>query len=141
MEIADEQALDDFVGEWVAGTLPKPRWTHAAHVAVSAYYAFDHDPDELFEVMKTGIIHYNRCVGTVNGLDSGYHETLTRLWSRVVGDLVREGKFATRLEAVRGAVSAFGEDRGLHSRYYTFDVVKDRRARREWVPPDCEPAG
>lgn len=37
------------------------------------------------------------------------------------------------------AVSAFGTDRDRFRLFYSFDVVRDRRARREWVAPDREP--
>jgi hypothetical protein len=33
----------------------------------------------------------------------------------------------------------FGEDRDRHRLFYSFDVVKDRRARCEWVAPDRSP--
>jgi hypothetical protein len=34
--LSDRAALDAFVASWRAGTLPKPEWTHAAHVATKA---------------------------------------------------------------------------------------------------------
>jgi len=132
-------ALDDFIALWRSGTLPKSSWTHGAHVAVAAYLAFDHPEEEALNLTRTGIVHFNTCVGTPNTEDNGYHETLTRFWSGEIGNAVRTGRFASRLEAVRHAVQRFGEDRHRHRLFYTFDVVKDRRARREWVAPDRSP--
>jgi hypothetical protein len=40
---------------------------------------------------------------------------------------------------VREAVHVFGEDRDRYRLYYTFDIVRDHRARREWIPPDRTP--
>jgi hypothetical protein len=132
-------ALEEFVGEWERGTLPKSQWTHGAHVGVAAYFAFAHSREALFQIMKLGIRHYNLSVGTANTEDSGYHETLARFWAESVGAFVREGGFATRLEAVQNAVSRFGNDRKRYELFYSFDVVKDRQARREWVSPDRAP--
>jgi hypothetical protein len=132
-------ALNHFVALWRAGRLPKTGWTHAAHVATAAYIAFDHSPEVTFEQMKTGILYHNASVGTPNTDDSGYHETLTRFWCDTVGDLVRSAGFSSRLEAVRCAVQAFGGSRDLPRSYYSFDLVADRRARHEWVPPDRHP--
>jgi flavin reductase (DIM6/NTAB) family NADH-FMN oxidoreductase RutF len=137
--LESETALDDFVSRWKLGTLPKPSWTHGAHVAVAAYLAFDHTAEETLNLTRAGIVHFNTCVGTPNTEDNGYHETLTRFWSGQVGNLVRGGRFASRLEAVRHAIQQFGEDRDRHRLFYSFDVVKDRRARREWVAPDRSP--
>ena len=117
-------------------TLPKAAWTHSAHVAVAAYYAFDHPVETTFDKMKFGLLRFNNAVGTANTEDSGYHETLTRFWAGLVSEFVRRTGFASRFEAVRGAVAEFGEDSGRYRRYYSFDALKDRRARREWIPPD-----
>ena len=136
--IESEQVLEEFLRLWEAGTLPRSSWTHGAHVAVAAYYAFDHPQETAFQMTKSGILHFNVCVGTANTEDSGYHETLTRFWAGVVGGFVRSGQFPSRLEAVRSAVRQFGEDRDRHRLHYSFDVVRDRRARREWIQPDRE---
>jgi len=137
--IADSQALERFVEEWETGALPHRCWTHTAHVAIAAYYSFAFSTEEAFQRTKSGIVHYNACVGTPNTEDSGYHETLTRFWSEIVGDFVRSRGFESQFDAVRHAVDALGEDRDRHRLYYSFDVVRDRRARREWVPPDRMP--
>lgn len=135
-----EAGLEAFIEGWKLGTLPKSQWTHGAHVAVAAYFAFDHSPELSFEKTKAGILHFNTCVGTPNTDDEGYHETLTRFWSDTVGSFVRNGRFASRLEAVRKAVRAFGEDRDRHRLFYSFDVVRDRTARRFWIAPDRNPS-
>ena len=138
--VESDAALDNFVGHWKGGTLPKKAWTHAAHVAMAAYITFDHPAEPAFEQMKAGVLHHNASVGTANTEDSGYHETLTRFWCAIVGDFVRAGSYISRFEAVRAAVSAFGENRNLPRLFYSFDLVSNRRARREWVPPDRRPA-
>jgi len=139
--LESEALLQGFVEAWKAGKLPKAEWTHAAHVAMAAYFAFDHAAAATFAIMKAGILHHNTSVGTPNTEDNGYHETLTRFWSSEIGEFVRTGHFASRLEAVRAAVSAFGSDRDRFRLFYSFDVVRDRRARREWVAPDRETPG
>jgi hypothetical protein len=134
--LESEASLQQFVEAWKAGKLPKAEWTHAAHVAMAAYFAFDHAAAATFAIMKAGILHHNTSVGTPNTEDNGYHETLTRFWSSEIGEFVRAGRYRSRLEAVWAAVSAFGSDRDRFRRFYSFDVVRDRRARREWVAPD-----
>jgi len=136
--LESEAALEEFVAAWKLGILPKRAWTHGAHVGVAAYFAFEHSVAETFAIMRKGIRHYNTCVGTANTEDGGYHETLTGFWSGEVGRLVRGGRFASKLAAVRAAVASFGEHRERHRLFYGFDVVRDRRARREWIAPDLE---
>jgi len=137
--LESEASLQRFVEAWKSGKLPKPAWTHAAHVGMAAYFAFDHASEATFAIMKAGILHHNMSVGTPNTEDNGYHETLTRFWSSEIGEFVRQGRFTSRLEAARAAVSVFGGDRDRFRQFYSFDVVRDRRARREWVVPDRNP--
>ena len=134
-----EANLDEFINAWKCGTLPKSCWTHAAHVGVAAYFAFAENPESTMSILRDGIRHYNTCVGTSNSEESGYHETLTRFWATEVGNLVRSGDFATRLDAVRAAIAAFGGDKYRFRLFYSFDVVGNRRARREWIEPDLSP--
>src|SRR3979411_1152929 len=99
--LENEPALQRCVEAWKSGKLPKTAWTHAAHVAIAAYFAFDHAADATFAIMKAGILHHNTSVGTPNTEDHGYHETLTRFWSSEIGQFIRFGHFMSRLQAVR----------------------------------------
>lgn len=134
--LASDDALRDFVQDWEDCRLPKSAWTHAAHVAVAAWYAFEFDFDGTFARMKTGIIRFNEIVGTANTETSGYHETLTRFWAGEICRVIRSGPFPTRLEAAAAAVERFGRSDYFRS-FYSFDVVNHRHARKEWVPPDA----
>jgi hypothetical protein len=67
------ESFERFVADWEAGTLPKPKWTHAAHVAVGACYTVRYG-QRAFEEIKQGILRYNAAVGTANTETSGYHE-------------------------------------------------------------------
>jgi hypothetical protein len=130
---ANIEALENFIAQWEAGVLPKAQWTHAAHVGVGTYYAVRF-PDCALDKTREGIIRYNQAVGTANTDTSGYHETLTRFWA---GILARELEgIEDPLAAVRQAVERYGDQRRLHERYYSFDVVKSVHARRSWMAPD-----
>lgn len=138
---ATPDALEDFVAGWHAGRVTRAEWTHGAHVAVCAYYAFDHAPRETFAIVKAGILELARACGIVQTPTSGYHETLTRFWTLAIAAHVSESGARSRWEAARAALDRFGDDRDLPRRCYSFDVVSDVRARAEWVPPDRAGAG
>ncbi len=126
-----------FIQEFEQGTLPRAQWTHAAHLAVAAWYLVTLREHEALDRMRSGIQHYNECVGSRNTPDSGYHETLTRFWlGMVAGFLRRADASRSRLEQARGVVEEFGARRDLYRKYYSFDVVQSRQARRTWMPPD-----
>lgn len=131
--LASAEAFQAFVAGWETGTLPKPEWTHAAHVAVGACYAVRHGAAAL-DRTRDGIRRYNAAVGTANTETSGYHETLTRFWAEVLA--VEVAGQADEWQAAKRAVARYGEDRDLHGLYYGFDVVRSVEARRGWVAPD-----
>jgi flavin reductase (DIM6/NTAB) family NADH-FMN oxidoreductase RutF len=132
--LASEDTFDAFVREWRAGTLPRARWTHAAHVAVAAHHSF-HFGADAYEQMRAGILHFNQCCGIENTETSGYHETLTRFWSELIATFVSDGGFASAWDAATAAVAEFGHDRDAFRTRYDFDVLASREARRQWIPP------
>ena len=138
---ASPETLDAFLAAWRAGRLARADWTHGAHVAACAYYAFDHDAETTFGIVKAGILAFNEAIGGVNTPTSGYHETLTRFWTLAIVQHVQRVGASSRWAAVRAALDRFGDDRELPQRAYSFDVVRDVRARAEWVPPDREVPG
>ncbi len=133
--LASRKAFEEFVAEWESGKLPKSQWSHAAHVAIGASYAVQF-PGAAFRRIRDGILRYNKAVGTLESDRSGYHETLTRLWSIVLANVTNS--FSDHWEAARYAVEQLGEERDLHCLYYSFDVVRNAEARRTWIPPDLE---
>ena len=138
---ASPETLDAFLAAWHGLRLTRADWTHGAHVAACAYYAFDHDAETTFGIIKPGILAFNHSVGVANTATSGYHETLTRFWTLAIVQHVQRTGAASRWAAVCSALARFGDDRELPQRAYSFDVVRDVRARAEWVPPDREVAG
>jgi len=140
--LATPEALETFLHGFETGTLPKSEWTHGAHVATGASYLFASENFSIAPIlplMRQRISAYNLAVGGANTETSGYHETLTRFWLLILSRHLRENPPASRLEASRQAVAAFGEERSLHTLYYSGDVVKDTAARQSWRAPDLLP--
>ena len=133
LESAD--TFENFVSDWRFGLLPRERWTHAAHVAVAAYHAFHATPKGAYGELRDGILRFNRCCGIENTETSGFHETLTRFWWETICAFVNGRTFDSAWEAARSTVAEYGSDRDLFRMAYDHDIVRDRVARRTWVPP------
>ena len=71
----------EHIGEGlVARTLPRPEWTHEAHLAATTYL-LSRRPDIDLDKDLPGIIRaYNESVGGVNDDTQGCHETITRVF-------------------------------------------------------------
>jgi len=134
--LESEPALANFIDQFERGTLPKAMWTHGAHLAVGTWYLVNFPEEIAIGRVRAGIQHYNRCVGTRNTPDSGYHETLTLFWLEIIRRYLLDMEIGDKLKALRSVVVEFGGQRDLFRRYYSFDVVASREARARWVAPD-----
>ena len=121
-------------------SFPREQWNHAAHLRVAACYLLNRSREEALGCMRTGVRRYNESIGGKNTDDSGYHETLTRFWMAVAGAFLASLPTTTpSAEKIEALVHQFGPRRDLFRDYYSFDVVKSRQARREWIAPDLKP--
>ena len=121
-------------------SLPKPAWTHVAHLRVGLWHVRRFGADLAVDLLRERISRYNESVGTANTSTSGYHETLTVFYVKVIDAFVSAaaspGQEADTLE--RRLLEAVG-DRELPLRYYSRECLFSTEARRQWVAPDLQP--
>jgi hypothetical protein len=131
-----ESEIDAFIGAFEGCTLPKERWTHGAHLLTGACYVHGLGRDAALEKMRVCVRRYNESVGGKNTDTSGYHETITVMWIRLLDGFRREVGAMERAEFARLAVERFVGEKDVFKRYYDFDVVGSVEARRKWVAPN-----
>lgn len=131
--------IQAFIGAFEACTLPKPQWTHHAHLLVALCYLRRHSFDEALGILRTRIRAYNDSVGTPNTDNSGYHETLTSLFLQGVQAHIT-GHNNEPLPMLFASL--------LHSplcskewplRFYSHAHLTSVAARHHWVEPDVQP--
>jgi len=126
------------VGEGLlARTLPRPEWTHEAHLAATTYLLLKHPQIDLDAALPGLIRAYNESVGGVNSDSEGYHDTITRAYLHGVRLFLGE---ADRTAPVHDLVNDL-----LHSpmgrrdwplRFWSKDRLMSVEARRGFVAPD-----
>jgi hypothetical protein len=128
------------IGEGVlACTLPKPRWTHAAHFG-AAVWLIRTRPDIIPERDMSALIRaYNESTNTPNTDTSGYHETITQASLRGARWHLAHHDGAA-LHAVLSALmdGPLGKSDWLLT-YWSPPVLFSVEARRRWVEPDLAP--
>jgi hypothetical protein len=122
--------------------LPKEKWTHEAHFVMALWYC-SHQPLPLaIQSIKEGIKKYNTSVGGTNTDDSGYHETITVFYTKLIIDYLLQvdpgDSFERKLTAFLQQ-SFLAKDFPL--RYYTKQVLMSKEARKKWIQPDLQPFG
>jgi hypothetical protein len=134
-----ECEIDTFIAAFEGCTLPKAEWTHGAHLLTGACYVHASGEAEAIARMRLCVRRYNESVGGKNTETSGYHETITVAWIKLLNKLLERSKPIGRAEFAVLAVEHFREQKNIFSRYYDFDLVASKEARRSWVAPTLQP--
>ena len=121
----------------IARTLPRPEWTHEAHLAATTYL-LTRRPDIAIDSELPGLIRrYNESVGGVNSDSEGYHETITRVFLHGVRLFLAEADLDEPLhELVNELLLSPMGRRDWPLRFYTRERLFSVEARRNFVPPD-----
>lgn len=122
-------------------SLPKARWTHAAHLAATLRLVRTRDAG--LERDMPGIIQtYNVAAGGVNDDHNGYHETITQAYLTAIR------AFAATLPAGMGDGEAAARllatpmgDKAWPLTFWSRERLFSVQARRGWVEPDLKPLG
>jgi hypothetical protein len=128
----------EHIGEgMVARTLPRPEWTHEAHLATTTYLLLRRPDIDVDKELPGLIRRYNESVGGVNSDSEGYHETITRVFLHGVRLFLAEADTREPLHELVNELllSPMGRrDWPLH--FYSPKLLFSVDARRHFVEPD-----
>lgn len=124
---------DEFLAAFEATTLPRPEWTHQAHVRMAWLYLTRLPFAEAVQKARAGIRGYNAAQGN----HIGYHDTVTVAFVRLI---------ASRLAAGEGFVAFLERNADLLDRqcppllrHYSRAKLESAEARAGFVEPDLLP--
>jgi hypothetical protein len=127
---------DQIARHFRALTLPKPEWTHYAHLRVGLWHLLHHSPEEAMGLLRSGIRALNESHGVANTESGGYHETITRFYVwQIATFLAASDRTRTPDELAVELILRYG-DKDLPFRYWTKERLMSTEARLGWVEPD-----
>ena len=126
------------VGEGLLSrTLPRPEWTHEAHLAATTWLLLRHPEIDLDSALPGLIRRYNESVGGVNDEFQGYHDTITRAFLHGVRLFLSESDAdVTVHELVNELLHSPIGKRDWALRFWSKERLMGVAARRGWVEPD-----
>jgi hypothetical protein len=128
------------IGEGLlARSLPRPEWTHEAHLAAFHWLVTERPDFDTDANVRAIISLYNVAVGGVNDDRQGYHETITRCFLRALRLHLAEvepGPLVGRVNAL--LLSPYGQH-DWPLRHYSAGLLFSVAARHEFVLPDLAP--
>lgn len=121
-------------------TLPKELWTHSAHIAV-AFFQLDNcqSLEKTLGYLREQIKEYNILVGTENSDNSGYHETLTVFWLKVVAEFLITKNQTDIEDAYTLFTKTILASSKLPTKFYTKELLFSKTARQSWIEPNLLP--
>ncbi len=126
------------IGEGLlAHTLPRPEWTHEAHLAATTYL-LTRRPDIDIDRQLPGLIRaYNESVGGVNDDPQGYHDTITRAYLHGVRLFLSEADRAAPIhDWVNDLLHSPMGQRDWPLRFWSKEQPMSVEARQGFVAPD-----
>jgi hypothetical protein len=130
---ATDAEIIELVRLFESCTLPFERWTHRAHLAVATLYASRYPLNEAIDRARTNIRRYNESLNNF----TGYHETITVVYMRLVKSTVAAGKPRELADFVNELAEKHKLDWLLS--YYSAERLWSAEAREAFVPPDLRP--
>ena len=126
------------IGEGLlARTLPRPDWTHEAHLATTTYLLTRRPDVDIDKELPGFIRRYNESVGGVNSDSEGYHETITRVFLHGVRLFLAEADLREPLhELVNELLLSPMGRRDWPLRFYSPKRLFSVEARRKFMSPD-----
>lgn len=131
-----KEYIEELIGSFEAGQLPKEEWTHDAHLVVGIVYVLSYEFDSAMGRARKNITAHNSSVGTINSDDSGYHESITRFWLEIIKHYMSERLFDSIEEAVPHFLNSSAANKNLPMEYYSKEVLFTPEARKNWISPD-----
>jgi len=133
-----EQAKE-LVAQFERCSLPKEKWTHEAHFVMAFWYC-SHQPIPLaMQSIRNGIKKYNVSVGGANTDDSGYHETITVFYTRIIINcLLKKNSTQNFEQKLAGLFQQPFLAKDFPLQYYSKNLLMSKDARKQWIAPDIQ---
>jgi hypothetical protein len=129
--------IDALAARFEAAAIPAAEWTHEAHLVVGAWHVARLGAAAALDRMRAGIRALNAAHGTVDSDTRGYHETITRVYVRLLAAFLGARPAGEPLDdAVAALLAGPLGAREVVLRHYSRGRLFSVDARRGWVEPD-----
>jgi hypothetical protein len=128
-----EDEIRALVEAFEACSFHPSEFRHYQHLTVALWYVRNLSFEEATANVTRGIRRLAETYGK-----TGYHETITIFWLRVVSCFVAEHGNKT-LPVLANALIDHCANKDLIGRHYSADLLASPKAKAEWVEPDLEP--
>jgi len=131
--------IKELVAAFESCTLPREEWNHRAHLTVALWYLSRHSQAAATNLIRRNILRHLDAHGIVTTKDSGYHETITLFYMRVVSKHLSEADARESIvDLTNQLIETYG-DKNLPLEYYSKERLMSWEARTHWAEPELKP--
>ncbi len=129
---------ETFLQQFEAGTWPLESMHHREHVKLAYLYLSRYPFDVASARIRTSIKAFNATYNVPEGIDRGYHETMTQAWMNLIHCTLEEFGPAENLDAFVDTHTQLLAKRALLF-FYSRDHIMSAEAKQRFVEPDLSP--
>jgi hypothetical protein len=126
--------IRSLVKEFEACSFHPSEFRHHQHLAVVLWYVASLPYASAGGTMKRGIRRLAASYGK-----TGYHETITEFWLRMVRGFLMEGERPESIAVLANQLIEKYADKNLILDYYSAELLASPEAKSVWVEPDVKP--
>src|SRR5215469_8118450 len=129
---------ETFLAQFESAALPLAEWHHQQHIKVAYLYLRRYPLETAIARMSAGVKKLNAAHKVPEGLDRGYHETMTHAWMRLVHFSLCEYGPAESADAFYEANPQLSQKKTLRF-FYSRESFTAPQAKAEFQVPDIIP--
>jgi len=112
-----------------------PEWfSHEAHLRLAWVYSYIYDIEKAINKYRSGIRSFDAKYGD----GTKYHETITIFMLNLIYSREKESISVTFDQFRKKNQDLFKSNKVLLSKYYSFDVLQNRKAKEDYIEPDLK---
>ena len=127
-----------FLRQFETAALPLEEWHHQQHLKVAYLYLRKHPFAEALALMRANIKAYNAAHHVPDTQLSGYHETMTQAWMRLVDFTLREYGPAENADDFCQRHPELSRKETMRL-FYTRELFMSPEAKAGFIEPDLAP--
>ena len=135
----DHKEVKALIAGFEDGSWPAAQWTHKSHVYMAVWYLSMYSDEEATHRIKSGIKQYNVSQGGQNTASSGYHETITEFYIRILRVFLSRSNFVSKMVDWKSLSTQPFMDKDFPLRFYSEAYLMHPSARAAWCEPDIQP--
>lgn len=128
-----EDEIRALVEAFEACSFHPSEFRHYQHLTVALWYVWHLPFGEAEERVKTGIRKLAETYGK-----TGYHETITLFWLRMVSIFASSVDRKSPLAATANRMIEKYTNKDLIFDYYSSELIDSAKAKAEWIEPDLQ---